>query len=177
MGHAPRLVEGLVLVGLVAIALGGCGTQSAPGDERPVATESASEKQLRRDVNAFDKVTLDFVSPSQETTRSDSTIHGQRLADVLTKAGIPSLPPDAEVYVAEVTTENFGEELHPDPAKPSKIRPSFDHDLAWVIRYHHVRQVLFGPPDADDEPEFYTDSVTFVKPTGFAYSATIPAAR
>ena len=108
MGHAPRLVEGLVLVGLVAIALGGCGTQSAPGDERPVATESASEKQLRRDVNAFDKVTLDFVSPSQETTRSDSTIHGQRLADVLTKAGIPSLPPDAEVYVAEVTTETSG---------------------------------------------------------------------
>ncbi len=198
MNHQP--IAAVLIAALALLPLSGCATATSGTEatetastgpteaSAPVTTSAdpatmSADAQAQRDllVRQADRngpVVIDFVEEDRApSARENSQIAGVRLSEALAQSNFDPLPATAEVYTGFVTTPGMGRNLETDSAEPARIRPDFDHDLAWVIRYHHVPTAALGKIDATPTaggPQQYTDMVVFVKPSGFWVGWEIP---
>lgn len=66
--------------------------------------------------------------------------------------------------LARVTLGQYGEQLEPDPSKPSRIKPNIEDRLAWVITFADAPIPVFGPPGGDASDVVRQPLVAFVDP-------------
>jgi hypothetical protein len=89
------------------------------------------------------------------------------------ESGLAGSAVPSSAMLGRVTLTQYGQELQPDPSKPSVIDPIIEDRLAWVITYDSVPIRLYSPygwkgPDHVDQP-----LVTFVDPTTGEFLAAI----
>lgn len=95
-------------------------------------------------------------------------------ADIASKeTGIASGVTPSSAMLANVTFEDYGPQLQPDPSKPSHVDPIINNHRAWVIVYDSAQVPVYGK-HGEDSPHYVTQPlVTFVDPDTGEFLAAI----
>lgn len=157
----------LLLSGGATLAYASTSTASTSGS-LSYAAQGSVPYRIMDQLDGFD-ITVEPVSATALTTLPAVSLEKATDA-VRADLGFVNDGVPVSATLALVTTGQYGEELEPDPTKPSRIRPALDRRPVWVLTFKDVPVPVIRKYAEGESTTASSDFVAFVDVTTGAVS-------